>query len=665
MLILQGQQFEQLRDALLAAFSPATFDEMLLFQLGRRRTDIALGESQQEIVLRVIQRADSDNWVSDLLRAARESNPGSPELLAFAQQFGLAIDTQWNVRDDARLERTIVETNSMLDPAIWRTKLSSIEHQICRIEIPARDPTFGTGFLLGPDLVMTNYHVIEKVYTGEVAPGDVTLRFDYALMADGITPNPGTVHQLAGPAWLVDHSEYSPIDTQADPRGAVPDSDQLDYALLRVAGSPGDEPVGGSDNENPNAPPRGWIGLPAETHAFVPGTAVFIMQHPKGEKLKLALETRAVIGVNANRTRVRYKTNTEHGSSGSPCFDANWNLIALHHVGDPDYDRFHKPEYNQGIPITTIVDLLEQRGKEGELGVALQPAPSVFQEATQAGNLNRAQAPDTNPPTTDGKEVSPYEVRFLRKNWALVDRHRLREALRDLYEDNSRILVVDGQGASGKSYSMYLISFLKKKMAIGKTARIDLFDLAQRAGEREVSPVDIGVSITAQWGLEGMPRLHNEQEARWTRHFCDWLTGKLANADALHWIVVDHFNKVPPNQGVDDLILEMASRIYSDLDMMRLVLLSYRKMNDLGSLVEGGNVELEDILPIGEDDLTEFFALEYEHRKQQHNVPYSAVDIVMSVAQVMRQVDPNSPRRLQRLREAVAAEASQMQGGDC
>jgi hypothetical protein len=41
MLMLQGQQFEQLRDALLAAFSPTAFDEMLLFQLSRRRTDMS------------------------------------------------------------------------------------------------------------------------------------------------------------------------------------------------------------------------------------------------------------------------------------------------------------------------------------------------------------------------------------------------------------------------------------------------------------------------------------------------------------------------------------------------------------------------------------------------------------------------------------------------
>ena len=41
-------------------------------------------------------------------------------------------------------------------------------------------------------------------------------------------------------------------------------------------------------------------------------------QHPEGTPLKLALDTEAVISLNANNTRVLYSTNTEPGSSGSP-----------------------------------------------------------------------------------------------------------------------------------------------------------------------------------------------------------------------------------------------------------------------------------------------------------------------------------------------------------
>ena len=74
---------------------------------------------------------------------------------------------------------------------------------------------------------------------------------------------------------------------------------------------------------------------------------IMIVQHPKAEPLALAVDTLGVQSLNANKTRVRYNTNTESGSSGSPCFNINWGLVALHHYGDPLYDQ---ARYNQGIP---------------------------------------------------------------------------------------------------------------------------------------------------------------------------------------------------------------------------------------------------------------------------------------------------------------------------
>lgn len=91
-----------------------------------------------------------------------------------------------------------------------------------------------------------------------------------------------------------------------------------------------------------------------------------IAQHPDGKPLKLAVDTEAVIGVNAGQTRVRYATNTEPGSSGSPVFDLDWNLVALHHLGDPAYD--HPAAYNQGVPIDKIQARIAIKGKGTALG---------------------------------------------------------------------------------------------------------------------------------------------------------------------------------------------------------------------------------------------------------------------------------------------------------
>lgn len=356
---LTGQQFEEFTRALIDAYSQADLRAMLRFRLDKNLDAIALGEDLTEIVFRVIETAEREGWTDRLLLAARESNPGDPELLAFAQQFELAPTTP--PRSD--LERLITKTNSFLDIAKWRMRLGELEGQVCRVEIP---DGYGTGFLLGPDVVMTNYHVVQSIIEQRGVGADkVVLRFDYKRLEDGTTLNPGREFRLAA-EWLIDDSPMSPVDSQPEPKSGVPQPDQLDYALLRVEGTPGLESIGNADD--PGAPRRKWIDVPTTPYDFLPQSALFIVQHPQGEPLKLALDDDAVIGLNANATRVMYKTNTEPGSSGSPCFNANWELVALHHSGDPNFDPAHKPTYNEGIPCSAIVNLLQQRGHMNKLG---------------------------------------------------------------------------------------------------------------------------------------------------------------------------------------------------------------------------------------------------------------------------------------------------------
>jgi hypothetical protein len=65
------------------------------------------------------------------------------------------------------------------------------------------------------------------------------------------------------------------------------------------------------------------------------------------------------------------RTNTEPGSSGSPCFDQDWGLVALHHAGDPDFSFGHAAAFNEGIPFGRIVAHLARPG----VGVVLPPLP--------------------------------------------------------------------------------------------------------------------------------------------------------------------------------------------------------------------------------------------------------------------------------------------------
>ncbi len=365
---LTGPQEGRLSEVLREAFpDPDRLDEVLRFYLQKNRPNITLKTNYPGRVFDILVDAKAKNWTHKLLAAARQANPDNADLLAFAQQFGMAttIATLDNVATGTPvpagvLQQQINKANGFLDVAKWRQMLGKLEGRVCKIEVKG-DGT-GTGFLVGTDAVITNYHVMEKVIKSAIGPDNVTLRFDFKRLADDST-GAGTEHRLAQD-WRIHDSPYSAVDL-GDPTSGQQEPDHLDYALIRVDGRVAEEPIGGP-NEDPQAPKRGFVDKPsAEPHDFMAKPAMLILQHPDGEPLKLALDTESVIAVNPNGARVRYRTNTEPGSSGSPCFDADWKLIALHHLGDQNWKN---PQFNQGIPFKAIVALLEANGKAGALG---------------------------------------------------------------------------------------------------------------------------------------------------------------------------------------------------------------------------------------------------------------------------------------------------------
>jgi V8-like Glu-specific endopeptidase len=371
---LSGQQIGQLRDLLTQAFLPPMLIDLMLTRLDKPYFNYAgMGDEYPTIVAKIIAAANAQLWWRDLLREARNAHPTDPGLLAFAEAVGqapvaVAADgAGLRLLKQRELELKIRAAQSTFDVLTWRKRLGDIESRVCRIELPTGQAR-GTGFLVAPDLVMTNYHVVERLTRpGATDLPKVVLRFDYKVLEDGVSVGAGKTYGLAINDWLADHSPYSARDFEVTPT-AEPSSDELDYALLRVNGRPGDDPVGG-DTQSQYPVRRGWLTLPSESHVFLAQPALYIVQHPDGKPMQIAIDSDAVIAVNANKTRVRYTTTTEPGSSGAPCFSADWEWIALHHSGDPKYwKEGKKPDYNQGIPVSAIVGLLAQRGKAALLG---------------------------------------------------------------------------------------------------------------------------------------------------------------------------------------------------------------------------------------------------------------------------------------------------------
>ncbi|HEY4640358.1 MAG TPA: trypsin-like peptidase domain-containing protein [Thermoanaerobaculia bacterium] len=357
---MRPDQIERLGDALSSAFDQFTLNQLVVTRINplglSAYTSIYLALPIQATNL--IVQANAQDFTPELVNAARELRPKNDAFLELADELSLTAFGRSEPQRRSDLQRTIRAKNVFNNLFLFRSRLTEIEFQVCRIEVPVTKATgetalmTGTGFLTGPDLVMTNYHVIEPLlhevdeWTGK--PADVRARFDYKKLS-AKSVNDGVTYELAEP-WLVDSSPY---ESAEEPKG-----EELDYAILRLARSAGDEAVGGWP-AGATPPKRGFMKLKTTGEAFAPDSPLVIVQHPSGDPLSIAFDTDSVIRLNDGKTRVRYRTNTEHGSSGSPCFNLKLELVALHHAGDPEYD--HPPEYNAGIPIDVIVALLAQR----------------------------------------------------------------------------------------------------------------------------------------------------------------------------------------------------------------------------------------------------------------------------------------------------------------
>jgi hypothetical protein len=340
---LNGQQFEELSKLLRLAFNRHGLRRTLRIHLDRELNDVADHHNFLQDVEELILTADREGWVAQLIAAAKKERPLRPDLQEFGGQFDADAAA---VLPGKELESMLNLANPLLDAVPWLDALRNVLPRVCRVEIAGQ--AAGTGFLVGPQTVMTCHHVVvpRLPVDGQRSPRrpeDLIIRFDYHRTPGGAVNN-GTTCRLAAKDWLVDARPPSPLDRQKDP-AVVPGPTELDYALLRL-------------EKATEGRARGWLEPSAVP--LQPGDPLFIVHYPGQDPQRLSLDTKAVLPNQNLGPRVRYRTNTVGNSSGAPCFNARWQLVALHH----GTNTAAKPAYNQGIPFTAILKAL----KPGWLG---------------------------------------------------------------------------------------------------------------------------------------------------------------------------------------------------------------------------------------------------------------------------------------------------------
>ena len=200
-----------------------------------------------------------------------------------------------------------------------------------------------TGFLVGPDLLMTNHHC---VYDNYGRPPPLELMEIYMDYYQEWRDDPTRGGVTAGVAAIV----------KADA--------QLDYALLRL-----DKPIGNT---------YGWLELDTTTPA-TPGQSVKIIHHSSGRSKEISRRNSEIVEVPAdiaarNPFLIGYLADTEGGSSGSPIFLRHGTgVIGINHSGWFNRDG---PIFNGGSLMSWIVPQIEQYLPQG-------PAPDLVAESAR------------------------------------------------------------------------------------------------------------------------------------------------------------------------------------------------------------------------------------------------------------------------------------------
>ena len=223
MYTLDGRQKKALHAALLAAFPRhASLEQLVLFHLDTHLAVVAGEGPLTDVVFRLMDWAEAQGRLDALVNGARDENPENPQLIAFERlvleardtrpqdsalrQFAERVQLAPVMPADPDLEKRVFRAG-FSDIAQWRARLGQAELAVCRIEAPAWR-ALGTGFLVGPDLVVTNRHVVDALASDPAPP--LVARFDFKVSPDGTRLREGRTFGLARD-WLVASSPVAGV----------------------------------------------------------------------------------------------------------------------------------------------------------------------------------------------------------------------------------------------------------------------------------------------------------------------------------------------------------------------------------------------------------------------------------------------------------------------
>ncbi|MEL7021915.1 MAG: trypsin-like peptidase domain-containing protein, partial [Bacteroidota bacterium] len=252
-----------------------------------------------------IDRRDAHIYMNRIQLAISNLLEDVPRKIELQQKLNGTTGYDFTVETNDTFEKIIGSQDNLLKIS-WLEQAITAAKSVCLIV--GANGSKGTGFMTADNYLITNNHVIPNRAFARSAY--ITFNFE-----EDVLGRAKTSHQ-----YRLDADDFITSDREA-----------LDITRVRV-------------KENPDAHPLSfWGHLVFHPDIPAPRTPVTIIQHPEGKVKRIALQANEVVGNKAQY--LFYTTDTLAGSSGSPVFDRDWRVVAVHHAGS----SFNNRPANRGI----------------------------------------------------------------------------------------------------------------------------------------------------------------------------------------------------------------------------------------------------------------------------------------------------------------------------
>lgn len=222
-------------------------------------------------------------------------------------------------REEGNIEKKLERINGVADfqDVHIIDKLVKYSSSVCRILInaPFGSTGYGTGFMIAPNILLTNNHVLPDISTAAKS----SAQFDYQL---------DEYHKIR-PVYSYDIRPDILFVTSSYQKKEEDQFSGLDFTLVWLDSS--------SIDSKRSLEEFGFVALDANLGKIIEGESCVVIQHPQGDLKKIVLKDIRMISLLDDF--MIYESDTLPGASGSPVIAlGTGEVVALHHSAVPRTD---------------------------------------------------------------------------------------------------------------------------------------------------------------------------------------------------------------------------------------------------------------------------------------------------------------------------------------